>query len=83
MANHPNRHPPAPTAIPAAIQAPVTPEPEVHRWPHPIPQPFTPVSTESTLHYIRCALSYQNELLNEIKSLLEQLVCGQEDGKEN
>jgi hypothetical protein len=25
------------------------------------------------LHYIRCALSYQNEMLAEIKTLLEQI----------
>jgi hypothetical protein len=29
--------------------------------------------TEVSLYYIHCALSYQNQLLSEIKSLLEQL----------
>jgi hypothetical protein len=28
---------------------------------------------EPTLHYIRCALSYQNQLLADIKTLLEQM----------
>ena len=32
-----------------------------------------------TLHYIRCALSYQNQLLADIKSLLQQLAA---DGDE-
>ncbi len=53
-------------------------EPEVRRWVHPIPQPCGPVLPEATLHYICCALSYQNELLSEIKILLEQL-CGEGD----
>lgn len=52
-------------------------EPEVRRWVHPIPQPDGPALPESTLHYICCALSYQNELLSEIKTLLEQC-CGEE-----
>ncbi|WP_369282115.1 hypothetical protein [Oscillibacter sp. GMB15532] len=47
-------------------------EPEVRRWVHPIPQPGGPALPESTMHYICCALSYQNELLSEIKVLLEQ-----------
>ena len=50
-------------------------EPEVRRWPHPV-EDGTPVSAsgpEPALHYIRCALSYQNQLLADIKALLEQL----------
>ena len=50
-------------------------EPEVRRWPHPV-EDGTPVPAsgpEPALHYIRCALSYQNQLLADIKVLLEQL----------
>jgi len=34
--------------------------------------PETP-APEPALHYIRCALSYQNQLLADIKALLERL----------
>ena len=50
-------------------------EPEVRRWPHPV-EDETLSSTpgpEPALHYIRCALSYQNQLLADIKVLLEQM----------
>lgn len=33
-----------------------------------------PLPPEPALHYIRCALSYQNQLLSEIKTLLQQMV---------
>ena len=75
MANHPNRN--RPTTV--TVKPTMTKEPEVHRWQHPIPQAYTSVSTESSLHYIRCALSYQNELLNEIKTLLEQIASSQSE----
>ena len=45
-------------------------EPEVRRWPHPLEDPAP--APEPALHYIRCALSYQNQLLADIKSLLER-----------
>jgi len=50
-------------------------EPEVRRWPHPLAdEPFSPApAPEPTLHYIRCALSYQNQMLADIKALLERL----------
>ena len=32
------------------------------------------------MHYIRCALSYQNQLLADIKSLLEQLAANRSSG---
>lgn len=32
-----------------------------------------------TLHYIRCALSYQNQLLADIKALLQQLAADEEE----
>ena len=30
------------------------------------------------MHYIRCALSYQNQLLADMKSLLERIAAGEE-----
>lgn len=54
-------------------------EPEVRRWPHPVsgmdPDCFANFAgqADAGLHYIQCALSYQNQLLAEIKALLEQL----------
>lgn len=46
-------------------------EPVMRRWPHPVvtasPQ------EDATLHYITCALSYQNQLLADIKVLLERM----------
>ncbi len=48
-------------------------EPEVRRWPHPLEDPPAGSPPEPALHYIRCALSYQNQLLADIKALLEQL----------
>lgn len=47
-------------------------EPSVRRWPHPIAY-TVPEASDPMLHYIRCALSYQNEMLAEIKTLLEQI----------
>ena len=59
-------------------------EPEVRRWPHPV-EDGTPVSAsgpEPALHYIRCALSYQNQLLADIKALLERIAAAQEETEE-
>ena len=50
---------------------PIYTEPEVRRWPHPLEDPAPP--PEPAMHYIRCALSYQNQLLADIKALLERL----------
>ena len=57
-------------------------EPEVRRWPHPIEgaapsarQTAPAGQTDTALYYIHCALSYQNQLLADIKSLLEQLAA--------
>lgn len=66
---------------------PVFQEPEVRRWPHPVdgsqssPPPGrqgrAPASgqMDPALYYIHCALSYQNQLLADIKVLLEQLTA--------
>lgn len=62
-------------AVPVS-RAPGTPsyiEPEVRRWPHPLEDPAPSPAPEPALHYIRCALSYQNQLLADIKALLERL----------
>lgn len=52
---------------------PIYTEPEVRRWPHPLEDPAPP--PEPAMHYIRCALSYQNQLLADIKALLEQMTA--------
>ncbi len=52
---------------------PIYTEPEVRRWPHPLEDPAP--APEPAMHYIRCALSYQNQLLADIKTLLEQLAA--------
>ena len=57
---------------------PAFPEPEVRRWPHPVhgaepPCQSTPQQTDTALRYIHCALSYQNQLLADIKAILEKL----------
>ena len=58
------------------------PEPEMRRCPHPVQAPPPRSSgepeavqepSEAVLHYIRCAMAYQNQLLADIKVLLEQL----------
>ena len=67
-------------------------EPEVRRWPHPVDASQTPAGArasraaaqgqiEAGLYYIHCALSYQNQLLADMKVLLEQLAAdrGQEE----
>ena len=50
----------------------------MRRWPHPVECTPAPVP-DPMLHYIRCALTYQNELLCEIKTLLEELVISREE----
>lgn len=56
-------------------------EPEMRRWPHPVngvsptQQAVCEQSAEALLHYVRCALSYQNQLLADIKTLLEQMLA--------
>lgn len=67
---------PAPPAPDPAPQ-----EPPVRRWPHPVDGAAVPPDPDPALHYIRCALSYQNQLLADIKTLLQQLVP--EEGEEH
>ncbi|MCI8573697.1 MAG: hypothetical protein HFF89_04620 [Oscillibacter sp.] len=70
----------SPKAAPRA-GVPVFKEPEVRRWPHPVEGPPAAQNQEPTLHYVRCALSYQNQLLADIKTLLEQLAADQAEEK--
>ena len=64
-------------ARPARPSAPA--EPPVRRWPHPVEGAEASRPPESALHYIHCALSYQNQLLSEIKTLLEEMRLPQEE----
>lgn len=68
--------------IPDLSGVPTTPEPPVRRWPHPVDGVEDARQTEPTLHFIHCALSYQNELLADIKALLEQIAAGEEEVEE-
>ena len=61
--------------------APAFQEPEMRRWPHPISCGDGELPNDTALHFIRCALSYQNQLLADIKTLLERLVV--DAGPEN
>lgn len=62
---------------PSQPGTPIYTEPEVRRWPHPLEDEAlsSAPAPEPALHYIRCALSYQNQLLADIKALLEQLAA--------
>ena len=64
----------------AQSPAPVPQEPPVRRWPHPVDGAEPPADPDPALHYIRCALSYQDQLLADIRTLLLQLLP--EDGQE-
>ena len=62
-------------------------EPEVRRWPHPVagaerPLPASAREADAALYYIHCALSYQNQLLADIKALLEQVSVNLDQGPE-
>ena len=51
-------------------------EPVMRRWPHPVDGVECIQTEDPALHYIRCALSYQNQLLSDIKALLETIAAG-------
>lgn len=53
---------------------PASREPPVRRWPHPVSGVEPAREADPMLHYIRCALSYQNQQLADIKALLQRLV---------
>lgn len=54
---------------------PTAPEPPVRRWPHPVEGAEACCPADPALHYIQCALSYQNKVLSEIKTLLQQMAA--------
>lgn len=67
---------------------PAAPEPSVRRWPHPVDGLAASRQQGPALHYICSALSYQNQMLADIKALLQQLALDRdvpgsqaEDGK--
>ena len=57
-------------------QDPFPPEPPVRRWPHPVEGISASRLADPTLHYICCALSYQNQTLADIKALLQRIAAG-------
>ena len=61
--------------------SPTLSEPPVRRWPHPVDGTEPIQAGDPALHYIRCSLSYQNQLLAEIKTLLEQLTVDRTTGE--
>lgn len=67
---------------PAVSGVPTTPEPPVRRWPHPVDGVEPVQQADPALHFIHCALSYQNELLADIKALLEQIAAAGEETAE-
>jgi len=70
-------------AVQARQSAPPTgfTEPPVRRWPHPVDGTEPAQTGDPALHYIRCALSYQNQLLSDIKVLLEKLTAAEGAGE--
>lgn len=61
---------------------PTTPEPPVRRWPHPVDGTEPAQQGDSALYFINCALSYQNQLLADIKALLEKMAAERAQGEE-
>ena len=53
-------------------------EPQMRRWPHPV-EVRREEAISPSLHYIHCALTYQNQTLADIKALVQQLVQAQEE----
>ena len=64
--------------IPRPQIPPPPPEPVMRRWPHPVEGAGVTPDPDAGLYYIRCALSYQNQLLADIKTLLQQILITQE-----
>lgn len=57
--------------VPARAREVERTEPEVRRWPHPIPRAADLTGEDTAAHFILCALRYQNELLGELRSLVQ------------
>lgn len=85
MANHScDQDCPARGLQPLVPGVPSSSEPPVRRWPHPVngvdaSQSSSAWQSDPAFHYIQCALSYQNQLLADIKALLEQITADQSD----
>lgn len=77
-----NRPRVAEAGLPACSGVPTTPEPPVRRWPHPVDGTEPLQQADPALHFVHCALSYQNELLADIKALLERIAAVQEETEE-
>ena len=73
-----NRPRVAEAGLPAVSGVPTTPEPPVRRWPHPVDGTEPLQQADPALHFVHCALSYQNQLLADMKSLLERIAAGEE-----
>jgi len=71
MANRPCPYQKKSAPLPVTDAVPIPSEPEMRRWRHPV-EPVA-ASRDTSTHYIHCALAYQNQLLAEIKTLLEQI----------
>ena len=71
MANRPCLHQKKPVSPPVSTTTLLPPEPEMRRWRHPVDA--NTASDPASAHYIHCALAYQNQLLAEIKTILEQI----------
>ncbi len=77
MANRPQKGP-------SPNGQPLFREPEVRRWPHPVSEqprslPASARDPDAALYYIHCALSYQNQLLADIKAVLDRLAADPEE----
>lgn len=70
------------TPPPAVSGVPTTPEPPVRRWPHPVDGAEPLRQADPALNFVHCALSYQNELLADIKTLLERIAAEREETEE-
>lgn len=78
---HPRQVPVKSPPMPTAQSAPQ--DPPVRRWPHPVTGVEPLPKADPGMHYLRCVLSYQNQLLAEIKTLLEEIQLEQREGKES
>ena len=77
--------PPPPPTAPSSMPQESAPapertfrEPQMRRWPHPV-EVRREEAISPSLHYIHCALAYQNQTLADIKALVQQLVQAQEE----
>lgn len=55
-------------------------EVEMRRWPHPVRPLREEEDLAGALHYIHCTLAYQNQLLADMKALLQTIARETESG---